>query len=52
MAETEKKNAVLALSQYLGKTPKELRDKGLLNTVLGTDTKLFIDPKLSRHLVH
>jgi hypothetical protein len=48
MAETEKKNAVLALSQYLGKTPKELRDKGLLNTVLGTDTKLFIDPKLLR----
>lgn len=44
----KKTKVVLALSQYLEVSPEQLKDKGLLNTVLGTDTKLFIDPKLLR----
>ncbi|OYX43758.1 hypothetical protein B7Y94_00890 [Candidatus Saccharibacteria bacterium 32-49-12] len=34
------------LSQHLGLTHEQLEEIGILDVILGTDTKLFIDPKL------
>ncbi len=36
----------ITLSEYLGSTAQKLESIGVLNTNLGIDTKLFIDPKL------
>ncbi|QQS17405.1 hypothetical protein IPL44_03865 [Candidatus Saccharibacteria bacterium] len=36
----------IPLSQHLGLTHEQLEEIGILDVILGTDTKLFIDPKL------
>lgn len=36
----------IPLSQHLGLTHDQLEEVGVLDVILGTDTKLFIDPKL------
>lgn len=41
------RNAI-TLNEHLGISADELTESGLLNTILGTDTNLFIDPKLLR----
>jgi len=40
------KRKTITLSEYLGVTAEKLDEYGVLNTNLGVDTKLFIDPKL------
>ena len=36
----------ITLSKYLGLTHEQLEEIGILDVILGTDAKLFIDPKL------
>jgi|GEM_PF-2050430 len=40
------KRKTITLSEHLGVTAEKLDEYGVLNTNLGIDTKLFIDPKL------
>lgn len=42
------KRKTITLSEHLGTTTDKLNELGILNTNLGVDTKLFIDPKLVR----
>lgn len=41
-----KDRRIITLSEHLGVTSKRLEEIGILNTNLGIDLKLFIDPKL------
>lgn len=40
------KKRLITLSEHLGISPEILESKGILNAIIGVDTKLFIDPKL------
>lgn len=44
--EQEKELKTLTLNRALGVSVEELEKHGVLNTMIGIDTKLFIDPKL------
>lgn len=46
MSDKDKQSKTTPLNVVLGITPEVLNDAGVLNTMVGTDTKLFIDPKL------
>lgn len=46
MSGRKPKKSTVTLASHLGVTPDKLEGAGVLNVILGIDTKLFIEPKL------